>query len=54
MLLETQASFFTVLWWFSLYIDMNQPQVHICPPILNPPTTSLPTPSLWVVSEPWL
>ena len=27
---------------------MNQPWVHMCPPILNPPPASLPTPSLWV------
>ena len=27
------------------YIDMNPPWVHI----LNPPPTSLPTPSLWVI-----
>ena len=33
---------------------MNQPQVHMCPPILNPPLTSLPTLSLWVVPEHWL
>ena len=29
------------------YINVNQPQVHMCPSILNP----LPTPFLWVVPE---
>ena len=33
------------------YIDKNQPQVYMCPPILNPPPNYLPTPSLWVVRE---
>ena len=33
------------------YIDMNQPLVYMCPPILNLPPTSLPTPSLWAVPE---
>ena len=28
---------------------MNQPLVHMCPPVLNPPPTSLPVPSLWLV-----
>ena len=28
---------------------MNPPQVYMCFPILNPPPSSLPTPSLWVV-----
>ena len=37
---------------FLPYINMNQPQVYICPPILNP--TSLLTLSLWVVPEHWL
>ena len=26
---------------------MNPPQVYMCFPILNPPPSSLPTPSLW-------
>ena len=28
---------------------MNPPQVYMCSPILNPPPSSLPIPSLWVV-----
>ena len=28
------------------YINMNQPWVHMCTPILKPAPTSLPTPSL--------
>ena len=28
---------------------MNPPQVYTCSPILNPPPTSLPVPSLWVI-----
>ena len=39
------------MWWFLPNIDMNQPRVYMCPPILNPPPTSLPTPSLSVVPE---
>ena len=41
----------TILWWFLPYIDMNQPWVYMCSTILNTPSTSLPTPSLWVVLE---
>ena len=41
----------TILQWFLPYINMSQPWVHTCPPILNPPPTSLPTPTLWVVPE---
>ena len=26
----------TILWWFLLYIDVTQPRVHMCPPILTP------------------
>ena len=33
---------------------MSQPRVHLCPPILNLPPTSLSTLSLWVVPEHWL
>ena len=33
-----ENNYFTILWWFLLYIDMNQPWVHMCPPILNPPS----------------
>ena len=32
-------------------INMNQPRVHMCPPIPNPLPTSFPTLSLWVVPE---
>ena len=32
----------------TLYIDMNQPWVYMCPHP-EPPPTSLPTPSLWVI-----
>ena len=31
--------------WFLPYIDMNQPWVYMCPPVLNPPPTSLPIPN---------
>ena len=40
-----------MLWWFLPYIDMNHPRVHVSAPVLNPASTSLPTPSLWVVPE---
>ena len=39
------------MWFFPPFINVNQSWVHICPPILNIPPTSLPTPSLWVVPE---
>ena len=26
----------TILWWFLPYIDMNQPWVYMCLPVLNP------------------
>ena len=33
------------MWWFLPYIEMNQPRVHMCPPMLNPiPTASAPIP----------
>ena len=31
-----EASYFTILWWFLPYIDMNQPQVYMCPPSQTP------------------
>ena len=36
---------------FFPYIDMNHPGRYMCPPILNLPPTSLPTPPFWVVPE---
>lgn len=33
------------------HIDKNQPQVHMCPPILKPPPTSITIQSLCVVPE---
>ena len=45
----TELNFFTVLWWFLLYIDMNQPWVYMCPPSWAPPPTSHPIPSLRVI-----
>ena len=32
----------TLLWWLLPYINMNQPQGHMCPPILNPPPHPIP------------
>ena len=48
---QLEDNCFTILWWFLPYIDMNQPWMYVCLTILNPPPTSLPTPSLWVVPE---
>ena len=31
-----EANYFTILWWLLLYININQPEVYLCPPILNP------------------
>ena len=36
-----EANYCTML-WFLPYINMNQPWVYRCPPILNPSPTSLP------------
>ena len=35
------ATYFTILWWFLPYIDMNLPWVYMCPPSWSP----LPPPS---------
>ena len=41
-----EANYFTILWWFLPYIDMNQPQVSMCRPFPNPlPPSSPPHPS---------
>ena len=48
-----EANYFTILWWFLPYIDMNQPWVYMCPhPEL--PSHFLPIPSLWVLPVHWL
>ena len=51
-----EANYFIILWWFLPYIyklyhtlTLNQPQVYMCPPVPNPPPTSIPMPSLWVI-----
>ena len=31
-----EAKYFTILWWFLLYINMNQPQVYMYPPSQTP------------------
>ena len=46
-----EANYFTILWWFLPYINMNQPWVYMYPTILNPAPTSLPTPHLCVVPK---
>ena len=38
-----EACYFTILWWFLPYIDMNQPWMYMCPPFwipLLPPSPS--------------
>ena len=37
-----EANYFTVLWWFLPFINMNQPQVHMCAPIQKPSTPPSP------------
>ena len=31
-----EANYFTILWWFLLYIDINQPWVYMCSPFWTP------------------
>ena len=41
-----EANYFTILWWFLPYIDMNQTRVYMCPPSwtpLPPPSPSHPS-----------
>ena len=40
--------YFTILYGFLPYINMNLPRVYPCSPSWTPPPTSLPIPSLWV------
>ena len=35
-LFKLDDNFFTILRWFLSYINMNRPEVYMCPPILNP------------------
>ena len=35
-LFQLEDKYFTILWWFLPYIDMNQPQVYMCPPSQTP------------------
>ena len=30
-----EGNYFTILWWFLPYIDMDQPWVYMCPPSRN-------------------
>ena len=31
-LFKLEANYFTILWWFLPYIDMNQPKGYMCSP----------------------
>ena len=45
------ANYFKILWGFLPYIDMNLATGARVSPHSEPPSTSLPTPSIWVVPE---
>ena len=38
-----EANYFTISWWFLLYIDMNQPWVYMCSPSRTPLPPSSPS-----------
>ena len=43
---QLEANYFTILWWFLPYIDMNQPWFYMYSPSQSPlPPPSLPDPS---------
>ena len=43
---QLEANYFTILWWFLSYIDMNQPWIYMCSPSRCPlPPPSPPDPS---------
>ena len=50
---RTELNDFTILWWLLPYIDMNQPGVYMCSPILNPLSPHR-IPFLCVVPVHWL
>ena len=50
-LLYLEANYFTILWWFLPYIDISQPWVYMCPPVLNHPLTA-PSPSFHSLGYP--
>ena len=39
-LFKLEDNYFTILWWFLPYMDINQPQVYMFIPHSEPPSTS--------------